>query len=77
MLEQVQVARDYLVGRDDFVPIDRAELRKRVRAGTVALIDVRPAGEYEQGHIAGAVFVPLDDLPRWTRTAPKQRQVAA
>ena len=77
LAELDQVARDYLVGRDDFVPIDRAELRKRVRAGTVTLIDVRPAEEYEQGHIAGAVSVPLDELPRWARTAPKRRQVVA
>ena len=72
-----EVARDYLVGRDDFEPIARAELRKRLRDGTVTLIDVRPAEEYEQAHIAGAISVPLDELPTWARTAPKKRQVVA
>lgn len=77
LAELDEVARDYLVGRDDFVPIDRAELRKRLRAGTVTLIDVRPAEEYAQAHIEGAVSVPLDELPTWARTAPKRRQVVA
>jgi rhodanese-related sulfurtransferase len=72
-----EVARDYLVGRDDLVPIARAELRKRLRDGTVTLIDVRPAEEYAQAHIDGAISVPLDELPAWIRTAPKKRQVVA
>jgi rhodanese-related sulfurtransferase len=71
------VARDYLVGRDDFEPIDRAELQRRLRAGTVALIDVRPVEEYRQAHIDGAISVPLDEVPAWARTAPKRKQVVA
>lgn len=77
LAELDEVARDYLIGRDDFVPIDRSELRKRLRAGTVTLIDVRPVEEYEQGHIDGAISVPLDALPAWSRTAPKKQQVVA
>jgi rhodanese-related sulfurtransferase len=77
LAELDEVARDYLTGRDDFEPIERAELARRLRAGTVTLIDVRPAEEYEQAHIAGAVSVPLDELPRWARTAPKKQQVVA
>jgi rhodanese-related sulfurtransferase len=72
-----EVARDYLIGRDDFVPIERAELRKRLRDGTVTLIDVRPAEEYEQAHIEGAISVPLDELPKWARSAQKKKQVVA
>ena len=36
------VAREYLTGRDDLEPIDRAELSRRLAAGMVTLIDVRP-----------------------------------
>ncbi len=77
LAELDEVARDYLIGRDDFVPIDRTELRKRLRAGTVTLIDVRPTEEYDQAHIDGAVSVPLGELPKWARTAPKPQQVVA
>lgn len=77
LAELDEVAREYLIGRDDFEPIERAELVRRLRAGTVTLIDVRPADEYAQAHIEGAVSVPLDELPRWARSAPKKQQVVA
>jgi len=77
LAELDSVAREYLVGRDDFEPIGRAELVRRLRAGTVTLIDVRPPEEYRQGHIEGAISVPLEDLPTWARTAPKRKQVVA
>jgi rhodanese-related sulfurtransferase len=77
LAELDEVAREYLIGRDDFEPIERAELVRRLRAGTVTLIDVRPVEEYEQAHIEGAVSVPLDELPRWARSAPKKKQVVA
>jgi rhodanese-related sulfurtransferase len=71
------VAREYLEGRDDFEPIGRAELAKRLRSGTVTLIDVRPIEEFEQGHIEGAVSVPLDQVKEWAKSAPKRKQVVA
>lgn len=71
------VVRDYLVGRDDFEPIDRAELVRRMKAGTVTLIDVRPVEEYEAAHIAGAVSVPLDQVGAFARTVPKRRTIIA
>ncbi len=77
LAELDEVARDYLVGRDDFEPIDRVELRRRLRAGTVTLIDVRPADEYRQAHLDGAISVPLDELGAWARTAPKRKLVVA
>jgi ArsR family transcriptional regulator len=71
------VARDYLVGRDDLEPIDRAALVRRLRAGSVVLIDVRPAEEYRQAHIQGAISVPLDQVPRWASKAPRRKPVVA
>ena len=49
------VARAYLDGRDDFEPIARKDLLRRLEEGTVTLIDVRPYEEYAQGHLPGAV----------------------
>jgi rhodanese-related sulfurtransferase len=77
LAELDEVARDYLVGRDDFEPIGRGELARRLRNGTVTLIDVRPADEYAQGHIAGAVSVPVDEVAEFAKNAPKDRKVVA
>jgi len=71
------VAREYLEGRDEFEPISRTELARRVKSGAVTLIDVRPIEEYEQGHIEGAISVPLDEVKSWAKSAPKRKQVVA
>jgi rhodanese-related sulfurtransferase len=71
------VAREYLEGRDQLQPIDRAELRRRLKAGTVTLIDVRPREEFEQAHLPGAVSVPLDELAAWAKRAPRKKDVVA
>jgi rhodanese-related sulfurtransferase len=71
------VVRDYMVGRDDFEPISRAELVRRLKAGTATLIDVRPLEEYEAAHIAGASSVPLEHIATFAKTVPKGRAVVA
>jgi rhodanese-related sulfurtransferase len=71
------VARAYLQGRDAFEPIGRAELVRRLRANSVTLIDVRPVEEYEQAHLPGAISVPLAEVKRFARQAPRRRQVVA
>ncbi|MGH9122888.1 MAG: ArsR/SmtB family transcription factor [Acidimicrobiales bacterium] len=42
--------------------VSRTELLQRVRAGDVVVIDVRPAEEFEAGHIPGALSIPLEHL---------------
>jgi rhodanese-related sulfurtransferase len=42
--------------------VTRDELVARVRRGDVVVVDVRPAEEYEAGHIAGAISIPLEQL---------------
>lgn len=78
LAELPAVAREYLGDPDAFEPIDRDELARRIEAGSVVLIDVRPQEEFEQGHIAGAVSVPLESLKTWARDdAPKRKQIVA
>jgi ArsR family transcriptional regulator len=77
LAELEQVAREYLAGRDELEAIDRTELVRRLRAGTVTLLDVRPAEEFEQGHIAGAISVPLDRLPGYVKRAPRRGLIVA
>lgn len=52
----------YLHERDALEPVSRDELRQRLAWGTAAVLDVRPALEYRQGHIAGARSIPVDEL---------------
>jgi rhodanese-related sulfurtransferase/DNA-binding transcriptional ArsR family regulator len=71
------VTRAYLGEPEAFEAIDRHEIARRLANGTVVLIDVRPSEEFEQGHIAGAISVPLRELERWAGSAPKRKQIVA
>lgn len=57
-----QVMRRYFHDRDSLEPISRQELRKRLRSGTVTVLDVRPEDEFALGHVPGAVNIQLKDL---------------
>ena len=39
------------------------EVNERVQEGDIRVIDTRPPAQYEQGHIPGAINVPLGNLP--------------
>jgi rhodanese-related sulfurtransferase len=43
----------------------------------VTVIDVRPAEEYEAGHIPGAISIPVSELKRRMEELPKRREVVA
>jgi rhodanese-related sulfurtransferase/DNA-binding transcriptional ArsR family regulator len=53
------------------------ELRRRLKARSIVLLDVRPAEEYDAGHIPGARSMPVSELKRRLRELPKARQIAA
>lgn len=77
-LDQVgDLVASYLRSRDALEPVPAKELLERARHGLVTVIDVRPPEEYAQGHIAGALNVPLDQLRRQLRQLPRDREVVA
>ena len=75
LAEVERAARQYLGG--DVDAIGRDELIARMKSGDVVLVDVRPAEEFEAGHIAGARSVPLDELEDRLGDLPPDREVVA
>ena len=67
----------YLKGRDALEPVPAADLLERVRDGLVTVLDVRPPEEFAQGHVAGALNVPLDRLQERLKDLPPDREVVA
>jgi rhodanese-related sulfurtransferase/DNA-binding HxlR family transcriptional regulator len=57
-----QVIRAYFTARDSLEPVGHDELMARLAEGSVTLIDVRPADEFDQGHLAGARNIPLAEI---------------
>ncbi len=70
-----RAARDYLGEEVD--AIGRDELITRLRAGDVVLVDVRPAEEYEAGHIEGAHSIPIEELQKRLAELPADQAVVA
>ena len=80
-----QKRADYLgiIGTGDTDPkgepreMTREELLERARAGTVTVLDVRPAEEYRAAHIPGAVSIPLEELSGRLGELPAGREIVA
>jgi rhodanese-related sulfurtransferase/biotin operon repressor len=77
-LSEVEVILERYLGERAFrEELTGAELLRRVKAGKVTLIDVRPEAEFEAGHLPGAKSVPLEQLEQRLKTLPKNREVVA
>ena len=66
-----------LSGDEGVELVDRQMLWRMAQAGDVTVLDVRPAAEYEAGHITGAVSIPLEDLGRRLSEIPRDQPVVA
>jgi rhodanese-related sulfurtransferase len=77
-LTEVDAAvRAYFHARDGMEPLARDVLMRRARDGAVVVLDVRPVEEYESGHIAGALSIPLAQLRDRLDEIPADREVVA
>ena len=72
-----RLAEAYLGRRDGLQPINRDELARRIRRGEATVIDVRPAAEYEAGHVEGARSVPISELERRLHALPRDVELVA
>ena len=77
-LAEVERALDaYRQRRHEFEQISADKLRRRLRAGKVILLDVRPAVEYQAGHLPEAISIPLDELERRLSELPPNKIIVA
>ena len=58
-------------------PVNMRDLLQRVRSDEVIVLDARPVSEYEAGHIAGAISVPVDELQKRLRSLPSDKEYVA
>jgi rhodanese-related sulfurtransferase/predicted transcriptional regulator len=75
LAEVERAARNYL--GDEVEAMSRDELRKRLGRNEVVLVDVRPAEEFDAGHIDGAVSIPLDELDDRLAELPAGSEIVA
>ena len=57
--------------------VSRSELVSRVLAGEAVVVDLRPSDEFEAGHIAGALSIPLAELEARLAELPEHVEIVA
>lgn len=77
LAEVDQVTREYFEQRDAMEAVGGADLLRRVRAGEVTVLDVRPSEEYRAAHIPGALSIPVDELEARLAELSKNREIVA
>ena len=75
--EVARVVRNYFDARDALEPVSRKELMKRMRGGSVMVLDVRPDDEFALGHLPGAINVPLHALKKRLSEFDKSQEIVA
>lgn len=77
LAEVAEVTRDYFEARGAMEAVASDELLRRVKAGDVTVLDVRPVEEYRAGHIPGALSIPVAELKARLEELPRRRDVVA
>jgi rhodanese-related sulfurtransferase len=71
------IKRRFLEDRKGMMPVDREKLLRLVREEAVTVLDVRPSVEYDAGHIAGALSIPLKELQQRLSDLPLDQEIVA
>jgi len=77
LAEVDRVVDAFFGDRDGFEPVTPDELSRRMTNGEVMVLDVRPEQEYAAGHIAGALSLPVADLPARLAELPRGKEYVA
>ena len=77
LAEVEQIKRQFLEGKEGMEPVNREALLELVRQGAVTVLDVRPAEEYNAGHIAGAISLPLKEIEQRLSDLPRNQEIVA
>lgn len=76
-IEIREIARLFFEERDSLEPITSEELLSRTKNNDAIVLDVRPVEEYQNGHIPGAISIPLSELEDRLNEIPRDREVVA
>lgn len=77
LAELDRLVREHFGDRATAEPVGFDELVQRARKGEVVILDARPTHEFQAGHIAGAISVPIHELRKRLQKLPKGKQYVA
>jgi rhodanese-related sulfurtransferase len=77
LAEVDRTVRLYYENPAQLEPVDANELLKRMEQGEVLVLDVRPALEYQAGHIPSSISIPITELEGRLAELPKDKEIVA
>ena len=77
LAEVEQLVATFVEDRSVLTPISVEELREALAAERVVLLDVRPASEYQAGHLPQARSLPVTELEARLAELPQEREIIA
>lgn len=75
LADVARIRQEFMQGYEDVRTLSFEEAMAKMEAGAIILIDVRPRDEYEAGHLAGAISVPMEELEPYLHNLPRPAQV--
>ncbi len=76
-LPEIGRLRDDFSGNGGDRELPRKELQRLLKQGEAVLVDVRPAMEFEHGHVAGALSIPIEELDERIKELPRNKRIVA
>ena len=81
LAEVDQLVAEFAVDKSGHAAVSRDQLMELIAEGQaflpIVLLDVRPALEYQSGHLPGAISIPVDELPSRLDELPQDRRIIA
>jgi rhodanese-related sulfurtransferase len=77
LAEISMVTRDFLGRHELLEEVDRKRLVEMVRSGEAVVVDLRTPAEFENGHIPGAISIPIRDLEKRLADLPADMNIVA
>ncbi len=75
--EAEKLVNDFYRSGEKMEPVTIQELRQKISAQDVVILDVRPGEEYQRGHIPEATSIPIEDLAERINELPKGTEIIA
>lgn len=77
LAELDRLVREHFGDRATAEAVGFDELVQRARKGEVVILDARPTHEFQAGHIAGAISVPIHELRKRLQRLPRGKEYVA
>ena len=75
--EMEKLMKDFREKRNTLEAVKIQELLTRLKSKNIVLLDVRPAGEYKNGHIPDAINIPVGELSAKLKKLAKHKEYIA